>query len=325
MARSSSLTPRAAILLLLATQPIASSIGLPGCSTQTTAITEPDAGAAPDASATPDTTTTPAARTTPATEFLPKVTGACPDFVAAGAGGKASFAPGGKARDVQLWVTDAAKTKDGPVVFFWHGAGGSPTEASGALSPQVISAITAAGGIVAAPYHDPAAGQLPWFLALGGSQEDDLAVMDEVVACAIKDLGIDPRRIHSVGFSAGAMNTMQAAWRRSGYIASIVAYSGATIGEPPVQDPTNLFPALVTHGGPSDRVLIRFEETTVAFRAKLKEAGHFAALCAHGKGHTVPSDLRASAWKFLQDHPYGTRPSPYAAALPEGFPSYCEL
>lgn len=312
--------------MLLAALPVALSLALPGCTTQTAAITEPDAATTTsDAGAPPDASTASTARTTPAAQFLPKVAGTCPNFLAAGSGGKATFAPGGKAREVQLWVTEAAKTQDGPLVFFWHGAGGSPTEASSALSSQVVSAITAAGGIVAAPYHDPAAGQLPWFLALGGSQEDDLAVMDEVVACAIKDLGIDQRRIHSVGFSAGAMNTMQAAWRRSGYLASIVAYSGAVIGEPPVQDASNLFPALVTHGGPSDKVVISFEETTVAFRAKMKEAGHFTALCAHGKGHTVPSDVRASAWKFLQDHPFGTQPSPYAAGLPEGFPGYCEL
>ncbi len=314
--------------LALASALLLAPLTLPACSGSTAApIAAPDAtAAAPEAGvAAPDASAAPASRSTVDPQFLPKVTGTCPDFYAGGTGGKVSFNPDGKARDVQIWVSDAAKTKDGPLVFFWHGAGGSPMEASGALSSSVVSAITAAGGVVAAPYHDPAAGQLPWFLALGGSQEDDLRVMDEVLACAIANLGMDQRRIHSVGFSAGAMNTMQAAWRRSGYLASIVAYSGALIGEPPIQDERNLFPAMLTHGGPSDKVLIGFEGTTVAFKTKLAETGHFAFVCAHGKGHTVPSDARAGAWQFLQDHPFGTHPSPYAKALPESLPAYCAL
>jgi hypothetical protein len=30
-------------------------------------------------------------------------------------------------------------------------------------------------------------------------------------------------------------------------------------------------------------------------------------------------------WKFFYDHPFGTRPSPYAGGLPGGFPGYCAL
>jgi hypothetical protein len=30
------------------------------------------------------------------------------------------------------------------------------------------------------------------------------------------------------------------------------------------------------------------------------------------------------AMKFLQDHPYNTKPSPYAGAVPAGFPRYCK-
>jgi hypothetical protein len=29
--------------------------------------------------------------------------------------------------------------------------------------------------------------------------------------------------------------------------------------------------------------------------------------------------------QFLADHPYNTKPSPYAAALPAGYPSYCKV
>ena len=57
----------------------------------------------------------------------------------------------------------------------------------------------------------------------------------------------------------------------------------------------------------------------------MRKRGSFAFLCDHGGGHSVPRDSQASAWRFLQDHPYGTRPSPYAIGLPSGFLRYCTL
>lgn len=261
------------------------------------------------------------AKTTPDPKLLPTATGACPAFTA----GKNRFAPSGIApRDVLLSIGADAETKDGPLVFFWHGAGGDPSEATGALGPA-IAGVTSAGGIVAAPYHDPAAGDLPWFLSTGGTREDDLRLADEILACAIAKKGIDLRHVHSVGFSAGAMNTTQFALRRSSYVASVVVYSGAQIFEIDPQDETNKYPAMLFYGGPGDQVGINFEDATHAYRDWLAANGHFSFLCNHGRGHTVPSDGRASAWQFLQDHPYGASPEPYAAALPAGFPAYCTL
>ncbi len=258
--------------------------------------------------------------TEPNAKFIPKPTGTCPEFVQ----GKTQVSPNGKSRDIQLYVSDAAKTLDGPLVFFWHGAGGSPTEASFALG-KAMEAIKALGGVVAAPYHDPASGQLPWFLDLGGNKDDDLLVADEILACAIEKVGIDKRRIHSVGFSAGAMHTEQFASWRSGYMASIVAYSGARLGQPENQDPTNKYPAMLFYGGKSDQVVINFATATKTYYEDITAEGHFAFSCNHNKGHTVPSDGRNAAWQFLQDHPFGASPEPYEKALPADFPSYCTL
>jgi predicted esterase len=261
------------------------------------------------------------AHTTPDPMFVPVATSACPEL----ADGMITVSPDGKARDVRLWVSDAAAAQDGPVVFFWHGVGGDPEDALYALGSAVIDEILAMGGIVAAPVHDPNAGQFPWYLTLGGSDESDLRVMDEVLACAIEKVGVDMRRIHSVGFSAGAMNTTQVGWRRSGYIASVVTFSGAQIGSPPEQDVNNLYPAMVVHGGPQDIVVINFKDNSEKYLQYLKDAGHFAFICDHGKEHTVPADIRAPAWQFLKDHPFGQQPEPYEGGLPAAFPAYCAL
>jgi predicted esterase len=263
----------------------------------------------------------PAPHLTPDPQFVPKATGACPDF----ASGMATFSPAGiPARPVLLWVGTPA-TPPGPLVFVWHGAGGDPTDTTAILGTDAIAAIQAEGGIVAAPYHDPALTTLPWYMTTGGTQQDDFQVADEVLACAIAARGVDMRRIHSVGFSAGAMNTEQFMVWRSGYLASEVAYSGALIGSPAPEDPANLYPAMLFFGGPNDMVIVNFSDATAKYHADLTANGQFSFVCDHGLGHTVPPDGPPSAWQFLKDHPFGVRPEPYAKALPAGFPKYCTL
>lgn len=256
----------------------------------------------------------------PDAKFLPAITGTCPAITQ----GKATFSPDGIARDVELHVDDtAAKNQDGPLVFFWHGAGGSPDEAEYAFG-ETIKTILAAGGIIAAPYHDPNSGELPWYLSVGGTREDDLRVADEILACIRGSVGIDERRIYSVGFSAGAMHTTQFAAWRSGYLASIVVYSGARLGTPNEQDPTNLYPALLFHGGPTDQVFLAFDKTTAQYEQALLDNGQASVVCNHGMGHTVPEDGRDASWQYLHDHPFGETPEPYTDALPAAFPAYCK-
>ncbi|MFO0610998.1 MAG: hypothetical protein U0414_00320 [Polyangiaceae bacterium] len=259
--------------------------------------------------------------TTPSAAFVPKATGTCPTLV----DGKVTFAPAGiPARAVELHLSAAADTMDGPLVFYWHGAGGSPTEATYALGDAAVKEILAMGGAVAAPYHDPEQSTLPWFLDTG-ERDDDLRLADEVLACLLDQKGVDLRHVHSVGFSAGAIHTTQFAARRSGYLASVVVYSGAQFGDPPLQDPENYYAAMLFHGGPDDVVIVNFQDEQTKYQKWMSDHQRFSFLCDHGMGHTVPPDGRASAWQFLEDHPFGVNPEPYASALPQGFPSYCAL
>jgi predicted esterase len=261
--------------------------------------------------------------TTPDPKFLPKPTGACPEF----AKGTLTFAPTGiAARKVDVWVDPAAaKAGGGPIVLVWHGMGGSASDATYILGSKQITAITKAGGVVASLHEDPAAGQFPWWAGMGGNRMDDMLVADEIVGCALENLGADPKRIHSIGFSAGAMQTEQLAEWRSGYIASIVAFSGARMGTPTDEDPRNKYPAMLFFGGKNDQVLINFADASHTEHDKLTAEGRFSFLCDHGQGHTVPADGPAAAWQFLEDHPFGVVPEPYAAALPATMPKYCAL
>jgi predicted esterase len=254
---------------------------------------------------------------------IPPATAECPEIV----DGVVDFEPDGVgSRAVRIWVDpDVAAEKDGPLVFFWYGTGGEPDQALSGLGDLGIQEILDMGGIVAAPTHDPGAGVFPWFLVLG-QQQDDLLVADEILACADQQFGVDAARIHSLGFSAGALHTAQMSARRSSYLASVTLYSGGLIfGSMPMFDnPDNDFPAMIFHGGDSDVVVVGFKQASADYAAYLGMNDNFSFTCDHGMGHTIPPE-QDSVMQFFADHPWGTAPEPYQDALPGGFPDYCIL
>jgi predicted esterase len=262
----------------------------------------------------------------PDDRFFVPATGPCPDFRA----GQATFMPDGRARRVEIAMSDRVDETDGALVFSWFATGGTPDQALGFLGRAVIAAIEDQGGIVVAPYADQPSSRRPWYNTPSGPGEgdQDLRLMDEVVACARASIGIDLRRIHSIGMSAGGLQTSQVALRRSGYLASVVVYSGGlpTEAVPPDQDPANKFASMILYGGATDISPvdgISFPEATDRLVQLLGEQERFVLLCDHGGGHSVPVDAQQSVWRFFTDHQYGTQPSPYAEGIPDGFVDYC--
>lgn len=205
---------------------------------------------------------------------------------------------------------------------------GSGTFESGYSLGATQAAITGAGGIVATPYADATAGTFEWFIVNQSPKLDDFLVADEIVGCLAQAHLIDANRIHSMGMSAGALQTTAVSFLRSNYIASVATYSG---GVPPGftaanENPANKFAALIFDGGATDDVFsVDFQAASQAYATMLKTDGHFAAICDHGMGHNIPLDAAPSVAAFFAANPYGAWPSPYASGLPSSFPSYCAL
>jgi predicted esterase len=228
---------------------------------------------------------------------------------------------------VRIWIDGAAAAaSDGPLVFYWHGTGSNPSfEAPIGLGPAMTD-VVAQGGIVAGFYSEACqgcrtTGNNVWYY-------EDFERADEVLACAIEQVGVDTRHIHTAGMSAGGLQASAMVYARSSYLASATSYSGGIIGfvtDTMPQDPANKVAAMIVHGGASDQLILRFEDTSKAFKDDLVGKGHFAFLCDHGMGHTIPMGIGASTWQFFQDHAYGADPSPYAGGLPASFPAYCAL
>ncbi len=251
---------------------------------------------------------------------LPTATGTCPTFKA----GMLSFSAGGVARTAKVWIDEkAAKEKDGPLVFYWHGTGSSPDEAQYGLSAGGIASITALGGIVVGAVATNGGG-FPWL----SETDSTFKLVDEIVACAEKEIGIDERQIHSVGMSAGGLFTSTLSFARSNLFASVAVYSGGGTGM--FAETKNKFPALIFFGGtkdvypPTGQVLADFAMSTSQYVKVMRDAGHFTIVCDHGGAHSIPTTGIPAVVPFFLAHPYGVTPSPYEASFPATVPSYCK-
>jgi predicted esterase len=217
----------------------------------------------------------------------------------------------------------------GPLLFTWHGTGGSGTQALGQLPQSVQQDIVSQGGIVIAPSDNGQVREGQDVTLILGVWYDvgDLKYADQIVACAVQNHNIDPRRIYVTGCSAGGLMAGAMVLQRSKYIAAAAPNSGGTVlttGQ--LQDPQRVPAVFSMHGGTGDNVIVNFADTTHNLENILKPSGAFLVECNHNMGHCgAPASLHEQAWQFMKVHPFSTKPSPYAGGLPATFPSYCTI
>ncbi|HKU42617.1 MAG TPA: hypothetical protein VJR89_30875 [Polyangiales bacterium] len=257
---------------------------------------------------------------------LPTVRGKCPELTRPGT--YVFGEPRVRTLSVDIYISPDARNNPGPfapLILYYHSIGASPAEVVTALGGRpAIDAVTQLGGVVAAFSAKLCAtcglsDELQWY------PEDD-AVTDQVVACALEQAHIDPRRIHAVGFSAGAMYSLRLAFSRSDYIASVISYSGGVTdpNPPKPQDPSNHVPAMLTYGRVGlDYIALDFPMLTLQWYEKTKALGWYSMLCDHGGAHVIPEDVAVQSLRFMLDHSYKNEPESYAQGVPVVFPSYC--
>lgn len=236
-----------------------------------------------------------------------------------------------------------------PVVFLWHGfsgaAMGGDTEAmvfQSLLSGQVGNPEFPF--LLVTPLADGVA-FLDWNILDIASGDDcpDVRLFDEVLACLDARFGVDPDRVHSAGFSAGALMTDLLGVTRGDRLASLISWSGAYLANEandtgafevfwPDVGPSRGYVQMVTRGGPDDvwqaggMFTADFDLWTRNDIPWLNDRGHDVLECAHDRGHTpafTPDFLYAV--RFFRDHPRGVADSPYADGIPASFPPGCLL
>jgi len=220
-------------------------------------------------------------------------------------------------------IAGPKKEGTGSLLFYFYGTFGAG--GVGSLPQSIKDEITAEGGIVFAPQSA---------LNTGGDCSgtgtfgiDDFKVSDQIAACAVANYGIDPKRIYATGCSAGGLTSGCMGIMRSNYIAAVAPNSGGvTIGYGDLQNPNHMPNAITMNGGAGDNVIVNFGETSEGYDNYVLKYGGFAVNCIHSTGHCgAPRALYEFAWQFMKDHPFGTKPSPYAGGLPSGAHESCEV
>ncbi len=252
--------------------------------------------------------------------IIPSPNGACPDFVT----GSQQI----MGLDTQI-VAGQPGPAQGPMLFTWHGTGSSGSQALAQLPDSVEDEITALGGIVIAPTDNGQvrAGRDVTVVLGVWYDEADLAYADHLVGCAVQNHNIDPAQIYVTGCSAGGLMTGAMSVLRSSYVAAAAPNSGGLLGMLIFEDPNRVPSIMTMHGGTGDNVIVNFGETSRTYQTQLAAAGAPMVIeCNHMSGHCgAPAALHRNAWEFMKAHPFDTRPSPYEAGLPGGFPSYCAI
>jgi hypothetical protein len=220
-------------------------------------------------------------------------------------------------------IAGAKKEGTGSLLVYYYGTGKLGGVSS--LPSAIKTDITSQGGIVFALNEAKNTGGD--CSGTGTFGIDDFKVVDQFVACAVKNYGINPKRIYATGCSAGGLTAGCMGIMRSNYLAGAAPNSGGvTIGYGKLQDPQRVPNVITMNGGAADNVIVNFGQTSEGYDNYILKYGGFAVNCIHSSGHCgAPSSLYQSAWQFLKDHPYGTKPSPYAGGLPSGFHPSCKV
>lgn len=252
--------------------------------------------------------------------------GVCPDF---GAQGLTTFSSAGVDRDVVIY-TPRGDTTGMPLVFVWHGltapgatfTDSAATDMALAIDAEDYAKKNRAIVVVPAAFETSLAGipVLLWGILFDEDAARDLALYDDLRACAASEAGADMTRVSSFGFSGGALWTSLLLMERGDTLSTAVTASGGTGQASPLlayHTPAAALPALVIDGGPSDAwpdpsfPLVDFHAASVDLASHLAGDGDYVVTCEHGQGHSLPQDIWNKASKWLLRHTYGVT-SPYA-------------
>jgi poly(3-hydroxybutyrate) depolymerase len=253
------------------------------------------------------------------TPVIPQTDGACPELVS----GSQEI----MGLQTRIVAGPPGATK-GPLLFTFHGTNGTGDGALRQLPQSVQDDIVAQGGIVIAPSDNGQMREGQDVTVVLGVWYDvaDLRYADHIVACAVQNHNIDPRRIYVTGCSAGGLMAGVMSVARSSYVAAAAPSSGGVVQTIPLEDPDRVPAVMTMHGGSGDTVIVNFGDMSHNLQNILVPAGGFVVECNHNMGHCrAPAELHQRAWDFMKAHPFGTQPSPYEAGLPGDFPSYCAI
>ncbi len=216
-----------------------------------------------------------------------------------------------------------------PVIFLYHGVGGSPDgmiEMSGLLPEQAKGA----GFVIVAPRSErdakgKAVNKTDWYYTASAFDLDnpDLVFFDDLNKCVGDQWKLDKTRVYAMGMSGGGLMSTFLAVHRPKAIAAAAPFSGGYL-QPWPKDAGKM-PFVFSWGGPTDKAFEQdFDKVALSALDKLKANGNFVVACNHLLGHKWPKEGGAYAAEFLLAHKPGAD-KPFANGLPGSFPAYCKI
>ncbi len=135
----------------------------------------------------------------------------------------------GVTREALVFIPAGAKTAATPVIFSFHGHGGTAKHTAAmfdyqSLMPEAISVYMQ--GLPCPSLTDPEGTQDGWQRAAGELDDRDLKFFDAVLATLKKDFKIDPKRIYCTGYSNGGFFTYVLWGARGDIFAAVAPVSG---------------------------------------------------------------------------------------------------
>ncbi len=125
--------------------------------------------------------------------------------------------------------------------------------------------------------------------------------------------------------SAGGLWTSYLTIHRSEELASTAPLSGGADSWS-YATPARDIPVLMTWGGPTDLYgTYSFDDASRYMSDALQADGHFVIECIHDLGHDIPNEADDYLWPFLEAHPRGVDPLPFAQSLPGYFAGWCAI
>ncbi len=231
----------------------------------------------------------------------------------------------GIARKALVHIPDSARTSPSPVVFAFHGHGGTMAHAARTFSyhthwPQAI-VVYMQGLNTPGKLTDPE-GKRPGWQSGSGDQEDrDLKFFDAVFASLKSDFKVDESRVYATGHSNGGSFTYLL-WATRGDLFAAVAPSASIPGK----ESRNLKPKPVLHVAGQNDPLVKWDwqkRTMDAVRqlngcdaegAEWEKAGELAGTVYPSKtgtpfvslispgGHVFPTEAPRLITKFFKEH-----------------------
>lgn len=245
----------------------------------------------------------------------------------------------GDRREALVHVPPAASREPVPLVFVFHGHGGSMAGIARSFDlhtawPEAV--VVYPQGLPTATGRDPDGRRAGWQNRAGADGDRDLHFVDTMLAALQDELRIDPDRVHATGHSNGGGFTYLLLAQRSEVFASVAPSAAGAGGAAPLRNAGAAPPRPVLHlAGRRDTVVpfAQQQRTIAALIAahdagpaepwpavpgvqlhRAADGGHVATLL-HDGTHRFPAAAPATITRFFQATP---RPNPWVTAPERG-------